>query len=56
MPKYIIYADITHNYSIEIEANDRTDAKELAANTSVEQWDNNDSGYVDIFDVVEYNS
>lgn len=55
MPKYIVYADITHNYSIEVEAETAKDAEELASNTPKEKWDYNDHGYLDIYEVSEYN-
>lgn len=51
MAKFHISADVTFNYSLDVEAESEAEAQALAENVSVDRWDFHGKSYLDIYDV-----
>jgi hypothetical protein len=51
MAKFLVSADVTYNYSLDVEAGSEAEAYELAEELPIEKWDFNGKSYLDIYDV-----
>ena len=51
MAKFLVSADVTYNYSLDVEAESEAEAQELAENVSLDKWDFHGKSYLDVYDV-----
>lgn len=51
MAKFLVSADVTYNYSLDVEADSREEAEAIAQATVVEKWDFQGKSYLDIYDI-----
>lgn len=51
MAKFLVSADVTYNYSLDVEADSEAEAQALADELPVDKWDFNGKSYLDIYDV-----
>ena len=53
MGKYVVYGTRYLDYSIEVEAGSKDEAREVALETPLTDWSDNSNKNLDIYDVLE---
>lgn len=53
MGNYVVFGTVYHEYSLEIEAESKEEARMIAESTRLEEWSDNDVSGMDIYDVIE---
>jgi hypothetical protein len=53
MGKYVVYGTVYLEYSVEVEADSKDNARDVAVEMSLDDWDMNNRSGIDVYEITE---